>query len=219
MSRGGQLLNVQKVVKWVIVITIIIAVVEIPFVYFYFKKEDNKTVVQQETVQTIEEKNIPGNHQTSPETPQNIIAENLSKPIVEPIKMATISIDTPKQKAALVVVKEREKTKPAPSVKKLDTARNFTTKPLVVKKTLSSTQMQEVVDQLNAKRAQSGSKMKCVKIRQTAGSNVINGFEIAGVLKSNGYIISGRETVNGIVSGILVSEGSECLLVTVGSLK
>ena len=218
MSRGGQSFNIKKVVKWVIIITVIMAAIEIPFVYFYFKKEDKKVAVQPKPKEPIEEKNEVIVNQPSLETPPTIVAQDLSKQEVEPKKITTVSKDTAVQKPAPFEVKEQKIIVPAPVVKKPDTLPSSTLKPVVEKKTLTSAQMQDVVDRLNSKRSESGSKMKCVKIRQTASSNVSNGFKIADVLKSNGYIISGRETVSSKVKGILVSGGSDCLLVTVGSL-
>ncbi len=91
-------------------------------------------------------------------------------------------------------------------------------KPVVSIVHLSKAGMVNILRSVNNKKRQAHNRSNCVQIRKTTTSNVANAYDLAGYLKSKGYIISGRTTVSGNVKGISINASGACLSVTIGSL-
>jgi type IV secretory pathway VirB10-like protein len=212
--------SVSKFLKRAAIVTLILAAIEIPFIYFYFNKNEQPA----EKAEVV-------SSQTEPHTEQTLI-KDLQPPteriVVTDSQVNVTPIDTVKVQA---IVSEPMVKKETPVEKKLDTIKPQAKKEVISEKKLVSEKavatekidlsvevMNKAVERLNAQREKAGHVSKCVKIRQTASSNVNNGFKIAEQLRANGYIISGRETIQGVVKGITVQANKDCMVVTVGSL-
>lgn len=91
-------------------------------------------------------------------------------------------------------------------------------KPAITTIHLSKAGMANILRAVNNKKRLANIRSNCVQIRKTTTSNVANAFDLAGYLKSKGYIISGRTTVSGNVKGISINANGNCLSVTIGDL-
>lgn len=206
MNRRNKKFSVGKFLKWVLIITLVIAAIEIPIIYFFARpdKPAAATVAVSGEEKVIEQ-NAPAN--VSPAAEMPVQAQPIQN---SPIEKDTI-IEPP-------VVEKVPEPKAKPDTKKVAMPDIPKLKPERVEKAeWTDATRQQVLSQLNARRDALGGKTKCVKIRQTATSNVSNGFKIAEYLKQNGYFISGRETVSRKVKGAEVSTAGECLVVTIGT--
>ncbi len=83
---------------------------------------------------------------------------------------------------------------------------------------LTAEKMEQIVDEVGAKKTSLHSTANCVTIRKTSGSNVENVFEIATVLRLRGFVISGRQTVKDDVDGVEIDAGGNCITLTIGKL-
>ncbi|WP_207495696.1 hypothetical protein [Aridibaculum aurantiacum] len=218
MNSRKNTFSVAKFLKIAAVVTLIIAAIEIPIIYFYFsKKNDTDTAgIAATTIATAKVDTL----QSKFEQQKTVVTEAPAQDIKPQQQVEVSATNAPVTSAPLPVVAE---VKPALQPVKADTAKPASKAEQPVEKPVKKVQlteerMQQVLSQLNAQREKSALAGKCVKIRQTANSNVQDGFKIAGFLKSNGYIISGRETVSKTIKGIAVTAGADCMAVTIGSL-
>lgn len=204
MNRRKQF-SVGKFLKWAVIVTLVVAAIEIPIIYFFARPTKPATANVEETIQA-----------PPPEQENTIVT---APPAVE--KQVQVQ---PKQSTS----KPKDTTAPPLVIAPIKPAQADTKKAVVPRITppiadpiakveWTETLRQQVLNQLNAHKEALGGNTRCVKIRQTSSSNVNNGFKIAEYLKQNGYFISGRETVSGKVKGALVSNNGGCLVVTIGT--
>jgi hypothetical protein len=67
-------------------------------------------------------------------------------------------------------------------------------------------------------RLKANNTAKCISIQIVNSTNAENGSMIATYLRKNGYIISGREVVQGSQKGIHINAEGPCLTLAIGSL-
>ena len=91
-------------------------------------------------------------------------------------------------------------------------------KEIELAKSVSEDKMFEILNQLKLKKLESDNVAKCVSIRIVNTSNAENGNMIAKFLRKNGYIISGREIVQGSQNGITIDAEGTCLRLVIGNL-
>jgi hypothetical protein len=233
MKGKTQNFSLKKFMVRVALVTLILAAIEVPIIYFYAAKkskpEDAANSVNQNTA-VIKDTPKPAENNIAAiaeepkkdtiEAPKEIVQEELPKTI--------ITTDTIPAKQAVVEVK-----KPPVKIieqKKIDTAKlklvkvepkpvkTEATPELKVEKELTGEKMMEIMNDLNAERIKLNKTSRCVKIRKTATSNVSNAFKIVDYLKAKGFIISGREESSKKQHGITIDGSGDCFVVTIGSM-
>ena len=182
------------------IVTLIIAAIEIPVIYFLAKKDD------------------PADAGTS-------AAKVLDKETTKEEKRAPITTLPPGQmeqpaqvNTPPVAVQQQVKDTQLPAKKEEPVAPPVVRETAPAKTQWTEERREEVLQKLNSYRDGLERDVHCVKVRQTANSNVADGFSIAGYLKQHGFIITGRETINKQVRGIEVTGSGDCLAVTIGIL-
>jgi heme/copper-type cytochrome/quinol oxidase subunit 2 len=208
--------SISIFVQRALIITFIIALIEIPVVYFYAsyktKPKDSPTnssaIEQQQTASNNEAEMQP----TIAGTPVTTIPTDTVAQSIQQQPTTTKPIDTiPKA----VVIKKIDTV--AKTIKKPDTT--TIAKAPAGQQILTSDKMAQILDALNATRLNANVTGKCVKIRKASNSNVTNAFAIADYLKSKGFIISGREDVSKQQQGFGVVVSGDCMIVTIGAYK
>ncbi len=233
MNQSNRSLDTAKFVKWVVIITIVAAAIEIPIIYFYFS---NKTPVakasvlkrKQQPASTSQPINNPGSESpiqiqtqaivVAPEPLASIVDTQVVRVKLKPGNHVNEITDSGKKPKLMASAPKRiisKEPKAASAVKEPSSKPN---KIQTLPQQLTEAMMQNIIAQLNAKNEQRQQPLKCVKIRQTFNSNVTNAFKIADHLRASGFSISGRETVTQTVKGVAVTNSISCLVVTIGSL-
>ena len=205
MRSNKQQFSWAKLIKRVVVVTLVLALIEVIIIYFIMsdKKEEpvSKQATQIKTEQPAEIKNDSIVATLPPAQPTPAITEE-AKPIETETPVTTT--DT----IAKVLPPEKKKEEPVkkpPLVEK------------VVEKNLSQQEMTNIVDKVNA--AKGSKDTKCIQIRKSKNSNVKNAFDVGNYLKAKGYIISGREITSSNNNGVVVDASGACIKLTIGKME
>ncbi|MCW3105752.1 MAG: heat shock protein DnaJ domain protein [Segetibacter sp.] len=89
----------------------------------------------------------------------------------------------------------------------------------VLEKQLTNAQMIQVLNDIKAEKEKHGNNSNCVQIIKTESSNIQNAFKLANFLRSNGFIISGREKIPASSNGINIDAKYNCIRVTIGTMN
>lgn len=83
---------------------------------------------------------------------------------------------------------------------------------------LTSAKKQEILDAVLLEKSKMNSFSNCIQLRKTATCNVTDAFSLANYLRSKGFIISGRLTVDKSLQGIAIDASDNCIVLTIGIL-
>lgn len=129
-----------------------------------------------------------------------------NKPVVKAVEnQLAVSTNTTIAKAVEPVVKQEK-----PSIKK-PTNSNKTVY-------LSDYNMNKIVISIMKERLKRNNTSNVVTLIKYEGSNVENAFKLANVLRSNGFILAGRQTTYRASKGIQVDCNGDIIKVTIGSI-
>jgi hypothetical protein len=220
MKKDQASFSLKAFAQRALMVTAIIALVEIPVVYFYASsknkpvssssaaaKEEKPAEVKQDAPQSPVVANAPASI-TSLDTVTVAVTQPMKQPINAPITRDTSTI--------VVSKKRTDATTRNLVVNKIDTAQVLQP---TARQLLTDDRMTQIADALDARRLGANMTAKCVKIRKARTSNVTNPFAIADYLRKKGYIISGREDVSQTQQGFGIATNGDCLVVTIGSYK
>jgi hypothetical protein len=196
MKKEQASFSLKAFAQRALVVTAIVALVEIPVVYFYASskntpkssrsaaaKEEKAAEVKNDAPQSPVVANAPTSV-TTMDTVKAAVTQPMKQPINAPITKDSSTIAVSK--------KRKDTTTKNVVVGKIDTEKALQQ---TVKQLLTDDRMELIAEALNTQRLSSNIAGKCVKIRKASNSNVTNPFAIADYLRKKGYIISGREEV------------------------
>ncbi len=212
-KKEQKVFKLSRFIKNALLITLLIAVVEVVIIYFVTSKGKEQRKIAS-TIKPIE-----------PRIQYKPIIVDTNKTIL----LDTIAVPTPdSQKAINHVVADTPKTiipaikdtipKQKIAVIKEQKILTDTAKIIPIAKQLSISKMQSIMESIRKQKSKLNISSNCVQIRKTNSSNVTNAFKIAEYLKQNGFIIGGRLTVGGNVKGYTVKVNESCIELTIGSL-
>ena len=204
--------DLRTFIKRALYITLTLALAEIAVIFFVMHDKGEKSIAKNE-------------HSLTPAT-KPIQDSQSAQSSYNPIKTTGSDIDTNTNRQQNFLKEEKTATTVitplAQDIKRPDSTVILTNKykPAAVSKskTLSKSEMIQVMNRVAAEKIRSDISIKCVQVQQTAGSNVSNAFAIAKFLRSKGYTISGRLTVPGHQAGIGIHAQGNCVVVVIGSL-
>ncbi len=143
------------------------------------------------------------NQVPSPIEGSQLHEENLvqNKPETKPTLTASVQI----AKSEMPIIKQ-----------KIDEIKKHTVsnKPVL----LSDYNMNKIVVSIMKERLKRSNPSNVVKLIKYAGSNVDNAFKLANVLRSNGFILAGRETTYKSSKGIQIDCNGDIIKITIGSI-
>ena len=84
--------------------------------------------------------------------------------------------------------------------------------------TLSDNNMLKIVLEIVKEKNKRNNNATCIRLLKSAGSNVDNAFHLAQKLRSNGFVLAGRETTSKKINGIQVDYSGNMITVTIGSI-
>jgi hypothetical protein len=210
----------RSIVRKAVLITAILAFIEvIILLVIHYRKPGDAAVSQKEEPQ-----------QTPPETketPKPLARAAHVKDDPKPAQNNTLQRVKPATVAESPVKKVLKDTARLPAIKdKLvpKIAANKVVKDSAVAIDKSTAQpvtddeMFNILNQIRLEKVQSNTSSNCVQVRIVNSSNAGNGSKIANYLRKNGYVISGREVVQGNQKGIEVKGGGPCIKLTIGTL-
>ena len=213
-KKDTKVFKLSRFIKNAVLVTIILAVVEVVVIYFVMNKKHVKKQVAATTI--ITEPKI----QTAPIILDTIISAladtntHYQPPDTKATPNPTI-IDTPK----IIVPVKKDTIATQPTVTSLVTKTSVdTAKILPEAKLLSAGKMKSIMESIKKQKSKLNISSNCIQIRKTNASNVTNAFKIAEYLKKNGFIIGGRLTVGGNVKGYKVNMNESCIELTIGTM-
>lgn len=141
----------------------------------------------------------------------------IRKPINAPIAITT----TPPMESFNNV----KLVKPIPQVALPSLANNVKKERVIAKEkadlklvTLSDNNLLKIVLEIVNEKNKRNNNATCVRILKSADSNVDNAFHLAQKLRSNGFVLAGRETTSEKINGLQVDYSKNMITVTVGSI-
>ncbi|MCW3109438.1 MAG: hypothetical protein JWQ09_3944 [Segetibacter sp.] len=216
MNRNKRPGRTYKILKKAILITALLAFIEIIILVVIHFKNANKAVVKTQ----VKPKEMPkvavsDTPKVAAVIPSEVMSKNEQKDTVA--KKDTTEIIKP---PAEVIKPPVEKAPPKPKKPVKDTSVIPATMPKEVKiaKNVSSEEMFQILNDIRLEKSQANNPAKCISIQIIDNSNAENGFRIANYLRKNGYVISGREVIQGSQKGIQINATGPCIKLTVGDL-
>jgi hypothetical protein len=204
--------NIANFLKFVLIVTGILALIEVAVIYFthssYKTKKETPAVAMQP-------KTAIAPIQTKPNGPKVLVEKAVA------VEIPALLPDTPVAKPQVVIAAPVAKPLAAPVAIAL---RDTTKKAVAIKvakkqnKLLSEQRMQQILNDVKLEKTKANSFSNCIQIRKTNSSNVTNAFKVADFLRTKGYSISGRMTVNSNQKGITVNPEGSCITITIGSI-
>ncbi len=212
MLKPVQKINLRTFIKRAAFITLILASLEV--LVFVFLSSNNKN-----NVSTNGKRNISKNQQALPSTPEidKTLVRDTSQ-IITPAN-ATLATDS-LQNIDTVQSLIKDISAYSDSTNKLqnENVNEQKSAQVLLPIHLSNEKMLQVIKKIGAEKKRTVNQLNCVQIRKTSNSNVTNAFKIAELLKSRGYIISGRIVIPGNQKGIKITTQSGCIQLTIGKL-
>lgn len=213
--------NLRKFIKVAVVVTLILAVVEVAVIFILSDKKD-KAALRRIADST---KNHNRNSAVDSSKPQEAASTGSSYGAT-PATSSYAQDTTANQKSDVVSTPEIPATSynstppPIVNTSKADTTVKHIAKPVVKAplKQLSSADMQQVLDKVNAERTRNGITAKCVQLRKAKNCNVNNAFKAAAFLQNYGFTIAGRFSTPTTQTGIDAYAEGDCVVVTIGSM-
>lgn len=210
--------RIRNTIRRVLLITGVLACISIA-AFIYVKVKNREPVVNTPDPKT---KNIAESKNDSAKLqPEESVAVKEKVAETDTVDAAKIE---PSATAKDSSAKEQipEKTAEKNNRKITDTARSVaaagdTEKQETIK--ITRQQMMDIVQDVLSQKASTNNRSNCVTIRKTSKSNVENVFEIADLLKHNGFVISGRQTITGSIEGTQIDAEGSCIILTIGNLK
>lgn len=218
MNRNKTPGRTYTILKRVILITALLAFIEvIVLVVIHYKNSNKATAKKPEQAKEMPTAAASDTPKAAPVVQPKGIAENKPKDTIT--KKDTVQIITP---AAEKPVTEKPVVAKAPAERKIlrDTTALPPAKPKEIKvaKKVSSEQMFEILNEVRMEKLKVNNTAKCISIQIVNSANEENGSMIANYLRKNGYIISGREVIQGSQKGIEVNAEGPCVKLTIGTL-
>lgn len=232
--RGKNKFNLKLFIKRALVITLVLALVEVLVIFFISRKNKNVAVAKtnekpltKDTTKTTNESVSTGYNSAQVADSGRSLhqSEAKSEELGQVSTASTAGSLAPKNTTEPAVRNESpaaEQKAEEPVAKSTDTAAGTAQKSIIKKPkppvTLSPQYINKIVNAVKAEKSKHADVSNCVQVRKASGSNVDNAFKIAEYLKSNGFIISGRMTIPSNQKGIRINTSGSCISVTVGSI-
>lgn len=155
--------------------------------------------------------------ETKPELPKSIVQIEQPKPIAK-IKLPTpiAKVEQSKPIAKVEQPKPLAKAEMPIVVQKIEkqTAQKNSYKPVF----LSEYNMNKIVASIMKERLKKNKSSNVVSLVKYEGSNVENAFKLANVLRSNGFVLAGRETTSKPSKGIQVDCNGQIIKIIIGNI-
>ncbi len=216
VKREPKRFSLVRFIKIAAIVTLVLALIEVGFIYFFMSsKSDNnkpselgKTIANSDSLPRKIDSSFIFN-QPIPIVTDTIATPKIIPPSFEKIIDSSKKVINPENKIAVII--------PPKVVPKVD-AIKVTDAIKSGLKELNNARMVGILDKLKKEKLRRKNNSNCVQIRKTSNSNVTNAFKIAEYLKDRGYIIGGRLTVSGSVTGVKVDASKDCIELTIGTL-
>jgi hypothetical protein len=221
MHRNKRQGRTAVILKNILLVTALLAIIEVVILVVLHNNKAKKATAKisekpkQRSPQTIAE--------VKKDTTTNIPATPLQVIVTTPPK------DTIAKNVAPLIAKKDTPQIIKPVVEKLKIAKRKplkdsailpVAKPAEIKKAsaVSDEQMAEILNDVRTQKNESNKPVNCISIQIIDDSNAENGNKIAGYLRKNGYIISGREVVKGTQKGVKMMSNGPCMKLAIGTL-
>lgn len=217
MNRNKRPGRTYKILKKAILITAVLAIIEIIILVVIHFTKANKAVVKTEEKPKEMPREMPKEEAKVAATdtpkmavvkPPEVIAKNKQKDSVP--KKDTIQIIRP--------AVEKRKPKAVKPVKDTAAAEAESLSEIKVARKVSSDDMFRILNDIRMEKLQANNPAKCISIQIINSSNAENGSTIANYLRKNGYVISGREVISGNQDGVRINAEGPCIKLSIGNL-
>ena len=223
MNRNKKPGRTAKIVRRALVITAILAFIEIIILVVIHYKDTGNALVKTKDKPAEFELTKQQDIQQKKTTIGQGVKSNTSSVVLQPTKVlpenrslaSTTKKDTNylKQNVAEQMITGSEKHLQDTAILPGSHRREIET----VKK-ISDSEMFQILNDVRIEKMQANNWTKCVTIKIVNNSNAKNGSKIANYLRKNGYSISGREVINGTLRGIQINATGACIQLTIGTL-
>lgn len=202
MANFLQQIDLRKFFKRAIVITSLLAFIEVLiFTFLYYKQNNTPFFSTTSESSFIKSTDFP-TQKHSGDLKNNETENNIGNSVTDTIHIK----DSTGNQSTLSTTTQESKI--------IDSTENTDNK----LKLLSAANVQMILKKIRAQKRGSRQFNNCIQIRKSSNCNISNAFKIATLLQTKGYIITGRLTYPEPYYGISVTANSGCLQLTIGKI-